>query len=373
MNFIKSTKPTSDISIQHSIALWMLFPIAVTLLLISTSFGILNPKPVKNQYVNIQTKTFTEVHLDSPIPIYKKDTVEYLADDYALIPNATVEDLVKKLLGFDVDGISSITYSGQPINKGKLNGKDLGGDDLYAAIRKIQVDTIEKLLVVNDYSEPAVRTYYGSIAPAKVLNLTTYIDKKAFIAAKRTITGKVTDRQGAVLIGAKVRVAGTEKKTAETDANGNFKIDLPASKNILAVDYVGHNHLHINVNKMNKLNIKLEPYKYAYNEVVIVDGNLKEKKPITTPEILNCKENTKFKTTYFYNVHIAQQYAIQSRAYSTITDADLKKALSYLNRYNKIPIDKLLTDTSYPYMISFLSYTSQCLKWYEENKCSNLK
>lgn len=300
-----------------------------------------------------------EPHLDGPAPIYKKDTIEYIADDYAVKPNATVESLLKKMTGFEVDG-SSITFQGQLVTKAKLNSKDFGGGNLSAAIKTLPAETIEKVLVVSK-SDQVAKT---GIQPAKselVLNLITYTNKKAFMSAKRTIRGKVTDKQGAVLIGATVRVVGTDKKGVETDANGNFKIDLPNRKDMLVADYVGHGHEHIKVGNHNNLNIILEPYKYASSE--------------SARSVINCNENPKFKTAYFYNIHIVDKYDSEKRFGSkhTITPIKFKKALLFLNKYTKVPTDKFLTDGGYSTTINFYNYRNQWLKWYEENKCSNLK
>lgn len=57
-------------------------------------------------------------------------------------------------------------------------------------------------------------------------------------AAQQTIKGRVTDATGAPLPGATVTVRGT-KISAQTDANGNFSINMPANTTRLEVSYVG--------------------------------------------------------------------------------------------------------------------------------------
>ena len=250
--------------------IWVLLPIAVTIPLMSASFGELNPKLEKKPYSNVITTDggynainnfdrstiFTEVHFDGPMPRYKKDTVEYNVADYVAIPNESVERIVKRMVEFELDGKKSISFQGQLIKKAKLNGRDFGGANLYNAIKTLSADTIEKLFVVNNYNN-------HSAQPDKfeyVLNLITYSDKKAAKAAKRTISGIVMDKKGMILIGAKVRIYGTFKKDVETGSDGKFKIDVPRGKDFLAADYVGYSHQHIRIGKQNKLNITLVTY-----------------------------------------------------------------------------------------------------------------
>lgn len=299
--------------------------------------------------------------ISGPMPVYKNGTIEYIGDDYLFKPNAGVDQLLNKMRGFDVDPIG-IAFQGQYIIKAKLNGKYIGEDNLYNAIKRIPASNIEKVVMVPEKNGLTVKPGNQPTQPEYILNLITYTNKKAFMAAKRTIRGKVTDKQGAALIGVSVSVAETEGKRVFTDANGNFKIDMPTRKNALLVYYVGHNYEHVKVGKQNNLHIKIEPYKYRYAST----------EPGKSP--INCNENLKFKTAYFYNVHIVQQYGWErGSSKPTISIANFQKALSYLNKYNKVAIDKFLADSNSINSSNISNYTSQCLKWYEDNKCNNLK
>lgn len=357
-------------------ALWALLPIAVIILLMSAGFSGLNPKFLKNRYagnvINIFDKTraiFDEPHLDGPMPVYKNGSFEYIGDDYLVRPDAGVDQLLRKMLAFDVDPSGTITFQGQYITKAKLNGKYIGEGNLYNAIQRISASNIEKVVMVPEKNGQTTTIANQPTQTEYVLNLITYANKKAFMAAKRTIRGKVTDKQGAILIGATVKVAGAYGRWVETDANGNFKIDLPNRKDMLTADYVGHGHEHIKVGKQSKLNIILDTYKYRSKKD---DPGVQQDQSIANS---SCNENPKFKTKFFYNIHIIDKYNSErsSKLSHTITYAKFKNALLLLNKYTKTPIDKFLKEESYPDSGNFSNNKSVWVMWYDANKCNNLK
>ena len=101
---------------------------------------------------------------------------------------------------------------------------------------------------------------------------------RAFAAptAARVISGKVTDTNGAPLIGASVTVKGTNQGTV-SDIDGSFKIELPPGKEQLAINYTGFTTQEINVAKNDSINIQLNESSTALSEVV-VSGYAKNRK-----------------------------------------------------------------------------------------------
>jgi TonB family protein len=89
--------------------------------------------------------------------------------------------------------------------------------------------------------------------------------------SKAYIRGQVIAKEdGAPLPGASIRIAGTNK-TAQTDANGRFKIAVDSTKaNQLVIDFVGYQSQHINTNNRDSLKtIALQPNTSALSEVVV--------------------------------------------------------------------------------------------------------
>jgi hypothetical protein len=113
----------------------------------------------------------------TPSIVYKVDTVEYRASDYVVRAGATVDELLKKMEGFDVTSDGQVTHNGESIGRARLNGKDLFGGDIASVIQNLPADIIEKAQVVDDYGDVARRTGVKDGDPQKVLNLTTRTDR----------------------------------------------------------------------------------------------------------------------------------------------------------------------------------------------------
>lgn len=128
--------------------------------------------------LNSSSKELDEVVINGAASItYKTDTVEYKASDYKVRPNATVDELLKKMEGMEVGTDGSVTHQGQAITKAKLNGKEYAGGDLAQAIQSLGADIVDKIQVVDDYGDQAARTGIKDGDPQKVLNITTKADR----------------------------------------------------------------------------------------------------------------------------------------------------------------------------------------------------
>jgi len=147
---------------------------------------ILNPIKLKEDQ-----KTLDEVNINgTPSIIYKTDTIEYKASDYHVRENSTLDELLKKMEGFEVGSDGSLTHQGQQITKAKLNGKEYAGGDVAQAIQNLPADIIEKVQVVDDYGDQAERTGIKDGDPQKVLNVTTKDDRSV------GTTGRVIGQAG---------------------------------------------------------------------------------------------------------------------------------------------------------------------------------
>ena len=92
------------------------------------------------------------------------------------------------------------------------------------------------------------------------------------------VTGTVTDKEGEPLIGASVRVPGTNIGAA-TDLDGKFSLDVPAGKKIL-ITYVGYVNQEIKPNGKT-LSIQLAEDTDLLDEVVVVGYGTMKKKDLT--------------------------------------------------------------------------------------------
>ncbi len=87
--------------------------------------------------------------------------------------------------------------------------------------------------------------------------------------ADRTLTGKVTDREGEPLTGATVRIKGTSIGTI-TDIDGNFRLIVPNEATTLAVTFIGFLSAEIEIADQISFQIALEEDLQALGEVVVV-------------------------------------------------------------------------------------------------------
>ena len=128
--------------------------------------------------LSMQSNMLGEVTISgAPSINYKTDTVEYRARDYKVRPNATVDEVLKKMEGFEVGADGTVTHQGKPLTRVRLNGKDYIGGDLAQAIRNLPADIVDKIQVVDDYGDQAKRTGIKEGDPQKVLNISTRADR----------------------------------------------------------------------------------------------------------------------------------------------------------------------------------------------------
>ncbi len=108
----------------------------------------------------------------SPIVI-KKDTVEYNASMFGTKPNATAEDVLKKLPGVEVDKDGNIKAQGETVQRILVNGKRFFGDDPKLATKNLPQDVIDKIQVFDDQSDQSKFTGFDDGNRVKTINITT--------------------------------------------------------------------------------------------------------------------------------------------------------------------------------------------------------
>src|SRR5205807_6703604 len=78
---------------------------------------------------------------------FKGDTTEFVADSFHVKEGATVEDLLKKLPGFQVNSKGEITAQGQKVDKVLVDGEEFFGNDPTVATQNIQAKVVDKVQV----------------------------------------------------------------------------------------------------------------------------------------------------------------------------------------------------------------------------------
>ena len=97
--------------------------------------------------------------------------------------------------------------------------------------------------------------------------------------AQSTIRGTVQDEAGEAIIGATVKVQGTNNG-AITDFNGNFNVQA-ASNATLNVTYVGYEPQNVPVSGRTNITIVLKEDNTTLNDVVVIGYGVQKKKLVT--------------------------------------------------------------------------------------------
>jgi hypothetical protein len=109
---------------------------------------------------------------ERPPVVIKKDTIEFNASAFKTLPNALVEDLLKKLPGVMVDREGNISVNGKPVNRILVDGKTFFGDDPKMATRNLPANVIDKVQVTDDKEEMMRNGDDNPNNVGKVVNIT---------------------------------------------------------------------------------------------------------------------------------------------------------------------------------------------------------
>jgi hypothetical protein len=130
-------------------------------------------------------KTLKEVFVISEAPVQiKGDTLAFRADAFKTKPNATVEDLLKKMPGMTVEKDGTVKAQGENVQKVYVDGKEFFNNDPKLATKNLTADMIDQVEVFDDMSEQAKFNRIDDGSRAKAINLKLKKDKKKGIFGK---------------------------------------------------------------------------------------------------------------------------------------------------------------------------------------------
>ncbi|MBC7947491.1 MAG: TonB-dependent receptor [Chitinophagaceae bacterium] len=117
-------------------------------------------------------KTLGGVTVTSEAPIVVKgDTVQFNASGFKTPPNATVEDLLKKLPGVEVDKEGTVKAQGEQVQKIYVDGKEFFANDPKLATKNLTADMVESIQVFDDMSDQAKFTKIDDGSRSKTMNI----------------------------------------------------------------------------------------------------------------------------------------------------------------------------------------------------------
>ena len=108
----------------------------------------------------------------------KGDTIEYKVDSLIMKAGATVEDMLKKLPGIQVDKNGKITAQGEAVQKVLVDGEEFFSDDPTIVTRNMLSDAIDKVQVYDKKSDQAAFTGIDDGQKIKTIDLKLKADRK---------------------------------------------------------------------------------------------------------------------------------------------------------------------------------------------------
>ena len=139
-----------------------------------------------NLVMNDKAKVLEEVVLanEAPPVTLINDTIQYNAGSFKTQPNASVEQLLKKLPGVKVEKDGTIKAQGETVSRVLVDGKEFFGNDPKIATKNLPADAVDKVQVYDKQSDQAQLTGFEDGNYEKTINLKLKKDKKKGVFGK---------------------------------------------------------------------------------------------------------------------------------------------------------------------------------------------
>ncbi|MDR2834604.1 MAG: TonB-dependent receptor family protein [Bacteroidales bacterium] len=129
------------------------------------NLGLIKLSPIANFLMEVVIR-------EAKAPIFiKGDTVEYDATTFKIPPGSTVEDLLKRLPGIEVDANGGITTMGKDVKTVYVDGKAFFGNDPTTVTQNLDAAAVKKVQVYNETTEQEKITGIKDNNKEKVMNL----------------------------------------------------------------------------------------------------------------------------------------------------------------------------------------------------------
>ncbi|MBK7213933.1 MAG: outer membrane beta-barrel protein [Bacteroidales bacterium] len=150
--------------------------------------GVVKVKPISMALMEVVVKA-----AKAPLRI-RGDTVEYDATTFKVPPGSTVEDLLRRLPGIEVDAEGNIKTQGKDVKRIFVDGKTFFGDDPKSVTKNLGAEAISKVQVYDEKSEQSKLTGVDDGTKEKAMNLELKEEFKKGSFGKATIAGGTDER-----------------------------------------------------------------------------------------------------------------------------------------------------------------------------------
>jgi hypothetical protein len=153
--------------------------------------GDLMLKPITNELMEVVVRA-----AKATLSI-RGDTIEYDASSFKVPPGSTVEDLLRRLPGIEVDADGNIRAQGKEVKRVYVDGKTFFSDDPKAATKNLGAETLSKIQVYDEKSEQAKLTGVEDGKKEKAMNLALKEEYKKGAFGKITAAAGTEERLAA--------------------------------------------------------------------------------------------------------------------------------------------------------------------------------
>ena len=129
-----------------------------------------------------------------PPVVINGDSIEFNSENFKTVPNAVVEDMLKKMPGIEVDKAGAITVNGKSVTKVFVNGKEFFTGDPKMATKNLPADAVDKIQVYDRKSDQAMFTGIDDGNDETAINIKTKKDRKQATFGKITGSGGTPGR-----------------------------------------------------------------------------------------------------------------------------------------------------------------------------------
>lgn len=122
-----------------------------------------------------EAKSLEEVNFigKEPLAVMKGDTLQYNSSAYKTNPDATAEDLAKKMPGIEISG-NDVKAQGESVKKVTVDGKPFFDQDASLTLKSLPAAVIDKIEIFDEQSEQSRFTGFDDGNTSKTMNIVTH-------------------------------------------------------------------------------------------------------------------------------------------------------------------------------------------------------
>jgi len=154
-------------------------------------FGTIKVEPIAEVLMEVVIKS-----AQAPLFIHG-DTVEYDASLFKVPPGSSVEDLLKRLPGIQVDADGNISSNGKDVRRIYVDGKTFFGDDPKSVTKNLDAEAISRVQVYDEQSEQERLTGIEDGSDDKAMNLELKDEYKKGYFGKASVAAGTEERWAA--------------------------------------------------------------------------------------------------------------------------------------------------------------------------------